>query len=283
MRRLTRVPLVLLALSLAGAALPSSASAGSVLVLCDHRTFDGYTKPPFRLSGGVYADPNVLKVIRSCTFRHASVAAIRLENARNVLIEGNLFYDIRTGVPGVGVSAVAILGASASDNITLRGNHFWEIGADGVQLAGSGRLVSNVRIEWNTFTGSEAVGENAIDVKGVNGPVLIRANTWSGFRPCQSPRLGGTQDCTGSSGAGVVVHHDAASGRPRNVSLIANTAINNTAALAVWNSDIVTVSGNTFKYSLAWQLSMRYLTGCRLGANTYVGSATRLIIKSTDC
>ena len=118
-----------------------------------------------------------------------------------MLIEGNTFENIRSHQPGVGVHAinVACRVPCAIDNLVIRNNTFRSIGADGIQLGKESRTISNVWIEGNQFEGSEDVGENAIDIKGVNGPIYVKGNSMHGIAPVKSPKSKppGTQDCSG--------------------------------------------------------------------------------------
>jgi uncharacterized protein YdeI (BOF family) len=259
-------------------ATPAPPAAAGTLVLCDGRVFDGFTKAPFKLDGGVYADPSVLKIIRGCTFRNGSSAAIALHDARNVLIENNTFFNLRSNVAGVGVIAVRIAGDRLSRDVTIRGNTFDAIGADGIQMADAGSQVVNVVVEGNRFHGSDAVGENAIDVKGVMGPVYLRGNTWSGFRPCETG-----QDCSGSNGPGIVVHEGTPSGRAQNVWITGNFAIDNVYGINVSHADRITISGNVMRDSLLVHLRINDVSGCVLGSNTFTGTGASTDISASDC
>ena len=297
--RLCGAPLVLLSLAVVSACRPTlpsptavasgsqpaspSASPAAELILCQDRVFDGYTTRPFVLDGGVAADPSVLKIIRGCTFRNSTLPAIVLADTVNVLIEDNLFEDIRTNIPGDGVHGIYVRGDRRIDRVIIRGNTFRRIGADGMQLGDTGRHVTNIVIEQNTFSGSAEVGENGIDVKGVDGPIVIRGNTWSGFRPCESPKKGGTQDCSGSDGAGIVVHEGEGGGRPHGVTVIDNVALDNTRGMDVSHADDVTIVGNTFRGSLEWDIFVGDVSGCTLGTNTFEGSSGSVVVQESDC
>jgi parallel beta-helix repeat protein len=280
LRRLSaRAGQVSLALALAVTFIgqPTPAAGASSLVLCDGRTFDGYASSPFKLDGGVYADASVRKIIRNCTFRNSDVPGIRLVNARNVLIEGNTFQNIRTHVPGTGVHAIAIPGAKLTDGATIRNNVFRDIGADGIQISDSGRLASNVTIEGNAFYGSEAVGENGVDVKGSNGPIYIRRNLISGFRACQSPKLGGSQDCSGDPGTGMVIHNGRASGRANNVTVEGNTFRNNgpRGGLVVSDADNTRILSNVFEDNSTYHVLVTDVAaGCVQSGNSFAGTGS---------
>jgi hypothetical protein len=259
---------------------PGAVARDTMRVLCDGQTYDGYQERPFVLDGGVDADVRVLKVIRNCTFRNSRSSAIMLRNARNVLIENNRFENIRTGVPGEDVSAINIPGVGRASDITLRGNTFDAIGSDGIHVADGGRNVTNLVIEGNRFAGSEDVGENAVDVKGADGPITIRNNTWAGFRPCPTEPRSARRDCSGSNGAGLVVHDGRFSGRARNVTIVGNTAIDNTRGLVIDNADRVWVTGNVFRDSLEVHLYVEDATECVLAGNTFEGHGTPVLAEA---
>ena len=276
---LTRAALVLVCAALLAPLLAGDGTAAaSVVYVCDGEVFSGYSKTAIVLDGGVAADPAVQKIVRGCTFRDSGSPGIAIRNARNVLIEGSTFENIRSNRAGDGVSAIRIPGDTLASGITIRGNVFRSIGADGIQMSDAGRHVENVLVEGNTFSGSASVGENSVDVKGVDGPIVIRANTWSGFRPCEKG-----QDCSGSVGVGLVVHDGQPSGRAHRVTITGNLAVDNTIGLAVAHTDGVTISGNTFRDSLQTHLRIEDVTGCNLGTNSFQGTGQATDIRSANC
>jgi parallel beta-helix repeat protein len=224
---------------------PGASGTASEQILCDGQTFDGYQDTPFVFKSNVDQDPSIRKVIRNCTFRNGSTPAILLRNARNVVIESSTFENIRTNVPGKGVHAIYIQGDEAAENILITGNTFSSIGADGIQMGDAGRNVRDLTISGNTFEGADGVGENAVDVKGVDGPITISDNIVRGYRPCVSPIRGGTQDCSGSKGTGIVVHNGKAAGPASNVRVEGNDISDNVTGLVVSSgASQITVSGN---------------------------------------
>lgn len=294
----------------------SGASAAGVLVLCDGQTFDGYTSRPFQLKAktAVNLDPNVQKVIRNCTFRNSALPAIAIWSAKNVLIEGNTFENIRTHQAGVGVHAISLpcRVPCAIDNVVIRNNTFRWIGADGIQVGEEARFITNVRIEGNHFEGNEDVGENAIDIKGVDGPIYVLKNTIKGFRPCLSPKTNprGTQDCSGdANGAGLIIH-TGSSGAPHNVTVMDNDFYDNRRGLEVSkdakNITVTTnrisnsldvgllvnkahsigITNNTFRDNPV-QLLIQYTPqaggSCTLGGNVFYGSGTSVELKQSTC
>ena len=205
------------------------------------------TGPQIRLgTDPVHWDPTVRKVIRGLTFRDLREPAIIIVRATNVLIEDCEFLNIRSGVVGNGVHAIAIRGLKPARSIVIAGNLFADISADGIQAADSGRLVSRLAITDNLFFApTYPGGENGIDIKGANGPVLIENNVVRGFRPCD----GNTKECSGSQGAGIVIHDGEASGRASNVIVRNNDIGECTYGLIVNDADNITVGPNLFSYN----------------------------------
>lgn len=211
------------------------------IFLCENKIFDGYTTSPFMLQTEKDTDPKIKKIIRNCTFRNSTQAAIIINDAQNVLIENNTFENIRTNQAGKDVHAINIRCRPDChiDNVMIKGNSFESIGADGIQLGTEGRNITNMTIDNNIFQGSESVGENAIDIKGVNGPVYVRANRLSGFRDCQAG-----QDCSGSNGAALVIHTGFPSGKPTRVIIRNNSFYNNNYGLIINNAGNITIKNN---------------------------------------
>lgn len=221
------------------------------LVLCDGQTYTGWTKAPLKLDPAKDArlsDPSVRKVIRGCTFAGSARSdgtqpAILVLGVRNLLITGSTFRDIHS-VTGNGVHAIAIKGALVSDGITIEASTFEDIGADGIQAGDSGPLVTNLRItNGNRFTAPASGGENAIDIKGTLGPTVISGNEVSGFHPCD----GNVSDCSGSQGAGIVIHDNGGSGaRPQDVTISGNRIHDNERGVTLAQVDRAAVTGNDF-------------------------------------
>lgn len=311
--RTSRLSAVLaLAVALALLSAGSMAAAASVKVLCENKVFDGFTRKLFVLDTPVDRDPTIQKVFRNCVFRNGNQPAIVISNAQNVLIEGNTFDNIRTGKPGDGVHAINIpcRAPCKINNIIIRNNKFSRIGADGIQMGEESRAISNVTVEGNVFTGSEDVGENGVDIKGVNGPIYVVGNTFQGFRPCESPKLGGRQDCTGSRGVGMVIHAGSSSGPPNGVLVSRNRFLDNIIGLAVSKSaSNTTVRGNEFAGNRDTGMlvtdvkSIKILTNlfrdskthlsientptsggwCLLDGNQYLGSGSSVVLKNSTC
>jgi parallel beta-helix repeat protein len=215
--------------------------ANPAIILCNNQVFDGYTKSPFILQAERDKNPGIQKIIRNCTFKNSTEPGIVINDAQNVLIEGSTFENIRTGVPGLGVHGINIRcrGTCNIDNILIRNNQFREIGADGIQLGEDQRYIRNVTIENNTFEGSEATGENGVDIKGVEGPIYVRGNKMHGFWPCETG-----QDCSGSNGPAIVVHSGRSSGRATHVIIENNRLYNNKYGLTIRDANYVTVQNN---------------------------------------
>ncbi|MBI4788050.1 MAG: right-handed parallel beta-helix repeat-containing protein [Chloroflexi bacterium] len=260
----------------------------SARVLCDGKVYDGYTTRLFQLDGGVDADASVQKVIRNCTFRNSKQVPIVITNAKNVLIEGNTFDSIRTHVAGDGVHAINITGPGAGgivDGVIIRNNSFRDIGADGIQLGQNTRGIKNVYIEDNEFVGGADVGENAIDVKGADGPIYITGNKVHGFRPCESPKTNppGNQDCSGSNGPGITVHDGGANKTPAyNVTLENNDIYDNTIGLVVaTGAKNIVVRGNRVNNNLKQGIEMHDVYSVSVTGNTLSSNPTHIDVSNT--
>ena len=296
----------------AAAPLPSK----NARVLCDSQVYDGYGSRLFTLDTAIDQDPAVQKVIRNCVFRNSNQVPIVIKNAKNVLIEGNTFYNIRTRVAGDGVHAINITGPDAAgmvDGVIIRNNSFRDIGADGIQLGQNTRGIKNVYIENNEFVGSADVGENAIDVKGADGPIFITGNRIHGFRPCESPKTNppGNQDCSGSNGPGLTIHDGGISKTPAyNVTVENNDIYDNTTGMVVaTGTKNIVVRGNRIYNNLKFGIDVHdvysvSITGntlsdnpthidvsntpqldgsCTINSNTFVGIGAKLALSSSTC
>ncbi len=251
MRRLALLLAVPLLLPVALAWSIGTALATTDLVLCDGQTWTGWTKAVYKLDASKDArmgDPAIRKVIRGCTFTGSARSAdtqpaIVIVAARNVLITGSTFADIHTGVPGQGVHAIAIRGAGVADGVTIEMSTFEDISADGVQAGDSGPSVTSLVIRDSVFTAPLTGGENAVDIKGTLGPTLITGNDVGGYHPCD----GSASDCSGSQGAGIVIHDNGGSGaRPQDVTISDNRIHDNERGVTLAQVDRATVTGNDF-------------------------------------
>ncbi len=284
--------------------------SGSVRVLCDGKVYDGYTTRLFQLDSATDKDPTIQKVIRNCVFRNSSQVPIVIKDAKNVLIEGNTFENIRTHIAGDGVHAINITGPAAgsvTNGITIRNNTFKWIGADGIQMGQNTRYIRNVTIQNNEFVGSADVGENAVDIKGVDGPVYIGGNRMHGFRPCESPKSqpSGNQDCSGSNGPALTIHdggltktsaynvtvenndlYDNTIGMivstgTRNIVVRGNRVYNNlTVGIDVHDAYSVSMTSNTLSYNPTHIGIVNTPNGsggsCTVSGNTFVGGQTNM-------
>ncbi|MBI4790384.1 MAG: right-handed parallel beta-helix repeat-containing protein [Chloroflexi bacterium] len=290
-------------------------TSGSVRVLCDSQIYDSYTTKPFVLDTTIDQDPTVQKVIRNCTFRNSNKPPIVIRNAKNVLVEGSTFENIRTNIAGDGVQAINIPcpAGCAIDNITIRNNTFRYIGADGIQLGSDTANISNVYIVGNEFVGRDDVGENGVDVKGVVGPIYVTGNRFHGFRPCESPKTipAGTQDCSGSNGPAVTIHDGGSvltpadqvtvedndlydntfgihvGGGAKNITLRGNRVSNNLSiGIHVEQATSVQITGNVLTDNpIHIKVSYTPLLGgfCVINDNTFVGTGTPLVLVSSNC
>lgn len=253
--------------------------APSCRVICDGETHEGYgTATPFVLGGDDSGG-----VIRGCVFRDGRNAAIRISGATDILIEDCTFQNIRSLTAGVDVHAINI--PSEAHRVTIRRNHFSEIGADGVQMGHAsgpdgrieprGNPITEIHILDNVFVGGEDVGENAIDIKTTTGPIVVRGNDVTGFRPCD----GDTQDCSGANGAGMVVHRGAT-----GVLVDSNRFHDNRFGLVVSHgSDMVPpeailVVNNWFYDNLRDGLTVRTVHSIEIFHNTFVGRGSRDLV-----
>lgn len=154
--------------------------------------------------------------LRKNRFQNSSDNGVVLECARDIKIENNTFFNIRSRK--VGSDRHAILMTTQASNVTISGNDFTDIGADGIQMVGNVRniVVTNNQFKivhpyryrdekGNVSSNSKqfgSVGENAIDVKGGPGPITITNNVIHGYRPV----IKGKQDASGDMGVGIVLH-----------------------------------------------------------------------------
>ena len=200
-------------------------------VLCDGQTFENFTEVPFTLR-----DPGQSNsIIRNCIFRNSpnDKAAINIYGATNVTIEGCTFDNIRA--PNVGNDTQAIGIPANGNNITIRNNTFVDIGGDGIQMGGAGNYtnVSNITIEDNTFyvrpDGYEPGkgSENGVDIKQTTSGIVVRNNTFYGFRSCFDT----IHTCSGGQGVAIVIHGKSPGGPARDVLVEGNTFYDNERAI----------------------------------------------------
>lgn len=207
--------------------------------------------------------------IRDCEFKHGKGEAIMMWNATDILIEGCYFYDLRSRDAGKDLNAISV--PYFGDNITIRNSRFEEIGSDGIQLGSqwwrSGAYVGTVTISGNEMGVNRPydgilgnVGENAIDIKGVSGPVVIAGNTIQGFRPVIEG-----QDASGANGDGIIIHDYA-----RNIVIERNLFYDNTTHIMLGKhtqdpqAQDITIRNNVFKEAR----SQGSIKGRALGVNT---------------
>ena len=248
-----------------------------VKVLCEGKNFSDWGRAsPIEVGDSQDdRDPNIQKIIKNCTFVNPpGVAvfepAIVIKQGKNILIEGSRFENIRTLEPGIGIFAIGLPAKGPISDVTLLNNIFKYIGADGLQPGTSGPDIRNLRIENNEFIGSEEVGENGVDVKGVFGPIYIVGNRMHGFRPCESPKTNppGRQDCTGSFGAAITIHQGSNGLTPTDVFISGNELFDNTKGIHVSDGKNVTVEKNIIHNNLT--VGIEYSGGdVNLSENTY--------------
>src|SRR3989344_4156790 len=278
---------------------PVTTSAQEIITsvtLCDNQTFDGYTTKPFVFEDTPENnDPAIQKIIRNCTFKNSSQPAIVIKTGKNILIEGNTFDNIRTNVAGDGVHAISIpcrSGANCSasnpiSSVVIQNNFFSNIGADGIQLGEEARYITDITIGNNSFSGGPDVVENAVDVKGVNGPVYITGNIVRSFYPCESPKTNpsGSQDCSGSLGTGIVIHDGSSSGRANNVFVEQNEFYDNhPVGLTVTTADNITVRNNYIHDNESTGLRVDGATSVAVFDNIFMNNPTHVsVVNTTGC
>lgn len=245
-------------------------AATNVKVLCDGKTFDGVSTPI------VVNDTNgsVLKVIRNCKFintgnKSISSPAIEILAVDNLLIENCTFDNLRTFQPGNDFVAIKFDNShgAVAKNVVIRGNKFDRIGSDGIQIGANSTKTSNVTIQGNEFIGHDGIGENAIDVKQADGGIVISSNFVHGFRPCNSPKRGGKQDCSGSPGEGIVLHTASAGNLASSlhgVQVTGNRIFDNTIGLAVSGAVDITATNNVLSVNLSTNMSIRNCANCSI-------------------
>lgn len=255
-------------------------------ILCDGKVYDGYSKAKFVLQTAEDRDPSIQKIIRNCTFTNSTEPAIVLANAQNVLIEGNHFENIRTNIPGSDVVAIDIRCDEPCniDNVTITNNTFNNIGSDGILLGNRGRTIKNVIIQNNFFQGSETIGENGVDIKGVDGPIYVLGNTMQGFRPCESPKTDppGIQDCSGDGGAAFRIHNRASSLIPAtNIVVEGNYFYNNTLGLVIGDgASYITIRNNNFSDNLSIGLHIKQASNVLTQNNKFRNNSQNLVVGS---
>lgn len=223
-------------------------------------TFDGIVFENLELALGSRNGRSVKDItLRNCEFRDSSVGAIAIVDAKRVLIESCVFRRIQSEEAGKDRNAIVI--SDVALHVTIRDCLFEDISADGVQLGHTSKKIKHVVIEDSIFRVNRNpdgtlvdeelqamwgnTGENGIDVKTVKGPVLIRRNVFSGFRP---PVPG--QNTSGGNGVAVAVHIDA-----KRVVIERNLFVDNTIHVVVargsrgkrFRTRDVTIRNNVFR------------------------------------
>jgi len=260
---------------------PTPTITGNVKVLCDGKSFSNWgNKAAIEIGNNADdTNPNIMKVIRNCNFVNPTGTgvdkpAILIQAGNNILIENSRFDNIRTLQANNGVHGIGITGSGLASNITIRGSYFNDIGADGIQTAYSGTKVQDIRIENNEFIGSEAVGENAIDIKS-GGPYVISGNRIHGFRPCQSAKTNppGNQDCSGSTGPAIVIHIGSVNVAPSGIVIDGNNIYDNTYGINVSGGNNILIKNNYIHNNIKAGITHSGGT-VTLQNNTYSGNGT---------
>jgi hypothetical protein len=162
--------------------------------------------------------------------------------------------------PGRGANAIEI--ANWAKGITIRNNSFVDNATDGIHMGATANpKIEQILIEGNDFsmTSDEFEwGENGIDIKIVQGPIIVRGNRFSGYRPTHPDGVG---HAGGSKGTGLVIHNGA-----ENVFIEANLFINNTNHLNISDRQ---------KVGFAPTRNIRVVNNLFIGAHHYPGSGNR--------
>ena len=158
-------------------------------------------------------------VFRNNRFQHGKEIGINVQCGRDILIEDNIFDNLRSRTVGVSLNAVQL--SNTVENISITGNTFRDIGGDGLYIIGS---VQDLEISSNTFevirpysyrdetgkvdsanpTRFGNVGSNAIELKSTpGGDIEITGNIIRGFYPAASG-----QDVKRSLGIGLQILND---------------------------------------------------------------------------
>jgi hypothetical protein len=170
--------------------------------------------------------------IRNCTFRDSKARPIYVNSAEDIFLENNQFIRINTLVAGQGANAIELF--RYAKRITIRNNTFIDNATDGIHMgATTAPVIEDVLVEGNKFwmtTDEFEWGENGIDIKTVQGPVIIRGNYFQGYRPTYRDGIG---HAGGSNGSGMVVHNGA-----QNIQIEQNIFDDNTVHLTIADQQV---------------------------------------------
>ena len=187
--------------------------------------------------------------IKDVRFQHSSdQPGITITCGRHIRIENNIFDNLRSRIAGRDTHGIQF--GYYADDVVISGNHFSDIGADGIQFQDNleGAQFTNIAIDNNEFeiirpyqyrdVNGDAispelqpfdnVGENAIDIKQGPGPIVISNNSVHGFRPTTEG-----QDASGDYGTGITIHNSA-----QNITLSKNSFYDNVTHLNVVGNTI---------------------------------------------
>jgi hypothetical protein len=124
------------------------------LIIAEDQVFDGFTEPLiFPGDRATDTNPNVRKVVRNCVFKNSNQIAILIRDARNILVDGCTFENLRSGISGKDLGAIKVdpNRNTLVDNVSVQNCIFKSIGSDGIAIGARFRYSSNVRIENNEF------------------------------------------------------------------------------------------------------------------------------------
>lgn len=202
----------------------------------------------------------------NCTFKnYRRGTALRIEGAENVIIRNCKFVSITNNTKGRDAHAIEC--NKQGKNVIVENSFFKDLGADGIQLGHSGNDIRNWLIRDNEFVDC---GENGIDVKAVQGNIIVQNNLFKGSSGC--PR--GTQiGCTGDEGVGMIIHRGA-----RGVVVNGNTFIDNVHGLKVSEGAKsqppvnITVKNNFFNRNSKYGLRIRNAGSTLVFNNTFLNN-----------
>ena len=216
-----------------------------------------------------------------CIFKNYSLpngALISLENAQNVVIDSCIFENIRGTRPGVDVHAIAC--QDSGTEVRVCRSIFRNIAADGIQLGhlrypGDSHNIRDREITGNAFYDS---GENGIDIKNVQGGILISGNFFTGSRGCP----GGQEGCSGDAGIGLIIHQGGS-----GVTVRGNTFYQNNRGITVKKASRggvpqqITIEDNLFYENISqikeagWGLKLGAVHGAVVRGNVFVDNHAR--------
>lgn len=232
----------------------------------------------FRISNSSPQD--TVRILR-CIFKNYALedgALMSLESAQHVIIDSCIFENIIGLKPGKDVHAIVC--QDEGSQVVVSNSIFRNVAADGIQLGHlrhplESHNIRNWQITGNAFYNS---GENGIDIKNVQGDIMISGNFFTGSRGCP----GGTEGCSGDAGIGLVVHQGAS-----GVVVKGNTFYQNNRGMTVKEArrgdipQLIRVEDNLFYSNISqikeagWGLKLDAVHGAVVSGNVFVDNHTK--------